>query len=597
MSRSHAPLLLPLAGLAACSLLSSPYRGSVASDAPEALSRFLEEAFLSRLDRDASLRARFGDPARPPDEWEDRSARRARIDQDLLENELRRLRDEFDPRSLDEESALSYRLFVYEAQRDIQRARWRDHRYLIRPEDGEHLRVPRTLRALAVRDEEDAEAYLARIASAPAVVDELSAVLEDRGRRGLIPPRFASRRAAEDCRAVISGRPFQDDLSDGAILADLRAKLARVPALKADRRTRLLERASEALVGGLRPAYERLIATLREVERSATGDHGVWSLPGGDEYYPHLLEDATTLPLTPDALHDLALQEVARVHDEMRSIVRQVDHPGGLPSFLRFLREDPQFFVPNDDEGRARLLDAARATLRGIQELLRRVVSSPPDTGLELAAGEVGGRSAYEPGTRGSPAVLVLDLADTRDVPRYLIQATVYRDGLPGRHLREALTRERRDLPRFRRALEIPAWSGGWDLYAARLPRDLGLYEDPYSDFGRLAEELWAAALLAVDTGVHWKRWTRDEATAWLRSNTAHPDGVCAAAVDRVLLRPGAAAAAVVGMVRTLELRAEARRELGDRFSLPRFHTVLLEAGPVPLAVLEERVDAWIEAR
>lgn len=589
--------LLALALLtAACGTVDGgSYVGEVAQSDGERLERFLEEVFLSRLDRSEALRMRAG-ARRIEAGWEDRSEPRLRVERALLQRELTRLRSDFDRRQLDGQSALSHLLFEVEAVRRLARYEWRGHRYIVRPGDGSHLRVPHTLlRDHPVQNEQDADDYIARLAAAKNLVEDLDREIRQAFDDGYHAPRFAYRRVAEECKELLSGRPFEPDEADGVLLANLRSKLEALP-LSGARRQLLLESAEEALVSELGPAYAALVETLEALARETQGDHGAWSLPDGDAFYVHALEDSTTLRQSPATLHQQGLDEVVRIKGEMSAIVARVDHPGGLASFFRFLREDPQFFASNDDAGRSELLELAREVNAAIADRMDEIVLLPPAMPLELVARSSPAEPELRPGGHEEPAVWALDLDDTRELPHYLIPALVYRGGLPGRHLRRALSSSASDQPRFRRYLRIPAWARGWDLYAGGLPRELGLYGEPHAEFGRLADELWAACLLVIDTGVHHEHWTKSFATAWLTANTPHPESACARAVEYVLVHPGEAAAAPVGWMWLRGLREEAETQLGDGFDLRAFHAAVLDAGPVPLDALETRVRSWIRA-
>ena len=582
--------------LAGCAGLRAVRYHPEVSDAPdERVARFLEEVHLARLDRDPALRERAGLESRR-EGWENRSERRSAVDRSLLERELTRMDEEFEPSRLSPGSRLNRRLFLYAGERARARHEWREHVYLALPGDG----PPAWLRARLVdgariEAERDAERW---IADAQAAGPWLGAILEEfhaRSEAGLLAPRRVLLEVADECRLLLSGRPFEEGASEASPLWGVfHAGLASMSGLEERRRRDLIASAEQALVEDLGPALETLAAGLEGLVASAPADRGVWALPQGEAWYAHCLQEATSLQLTPVALNRLGLQEVARIHAAMRRLQRQVDHRGSLASFFRLLREDGRFFASNDEEGRAALAALASSTLEEVEARLAEVVRPTPLLPLVVDATARG----YHPaGPRGRAAIIGLDALDAQTVPRYLIQPRACRLGTPGRHLRESLLAQRTDLPGFRHTLEIPPWSEGWDLYAAQLVSELGLYRDPYAEFGRLAEELWGACLLVVDTAIHHERWSPAQARRWLATNTPVPEAAAEKAIEHVLLYPGRAASGPVGLLRLRELRADAEKRLGTEFDRIAFHAVVLEEGPVPLGLLEERVEEWISNR
>ena len=344
--------------------------------------------------------------------------------------------------------------------------------------------------------------------------------------------------------------------------------MAALPEATPSTREDLLFRGMTALQEDLGPALERLVVRVEALAARSPGDSGAWSQPEGEAWYAWRLRDVTTLPLTPQALHWLAQGEVARLHlalGEVRDQLDDLDHPtdpADLADLFQLLRTDPP--LPAPEAARPAELEAR---LRGA---LAQVVSAPSD---DLSA---------------TPA---------DDTPRYALLAHLARQGAPGAALREAAVRGNETLPAFRRHLDVPAWSAGWDLYAAGLPRDLGLAEDPLVAAGVLTEELWAVGLLVVDTGLHHERWTLEQARDWLRANTPAEGARLEAALLEVLVRPGAAAAAPIGCLHLRELRTETEGRLGSRFDPVAFHDLVLDLGPVTLGMLEQHVRAWEGAR
>lgn len=621
MFRPPALILVPAVSIfLGCGHALEPrYTGDLALDAETRLERFLEESHLAQLDRRQELRAAAESGS---GSWsgsgsgsgsflgETRSRERALIDSKLVQSELDRLHDEFDGRRLSSAARLSRRLMIFQIERELARYRWREHHYMVLPSEGAHLAVTRALLAFPVASVADAERYVDLLQEGPAFLTRYTTEVDRRAKRGRFAPRFAYGRVAEECREQLVGWPFKKVGTPCRILNDLRSKLGGLADLSLEREKLLEERAIRALIGEQEPdggGQSSILSSLRSLVDilDATGlpelgDHGVWALPDGELYYAHTLKDATGMAVTADALQRLALRQVADIQRQMRAIADDLALPGDLSRFYRHLDEDPRFIVPQDEAGRARLLSAARQILARVVRRLPEFVSSPPRSGIVIEARfDPATAPSYKAAdlTRGLPAQWTLDLSDPRNLPLYLLETTVHRSTLPGRHLREAFLIENTDLPSFRRALDVPAWSQGWDLYAAGVAVELGLTEDPYAIFGQLSEELWSACLLVVDTLVHHDQYERRLARDWLAANTPRARSVCDRAVDWVLLHPGESAAALLGMSRLRDLRAQAAERLGSRFDLAAFHHVILRDGPLPLGILEERVERWIASQ
>jgi len=311
----------------------------------------------------------------------------------------------------------------------------------------------------------------------------------------------------------------------------------------------------------------------------------------------------TTLPLTADEIHDTGLAEVARIHAEMEAIRETVEFDGTLAEFFVFMRESEQFYYPSTDEGREAYLAQARLQLARVQEKLPDYFGMLPKAGLEVRRVEAyreqaGGAAHYMRGTPdGSrPGYFYLHLVDMSAAPRYRLENLAYHEGLPGHHMQISIQQELEGLPRFRSYHGYTAYSEGWGLYAEYLGKDMGFYEDPYSDFGRLSGELWRAVRLVVDTGIHAKRWTEQEAIAYALENSPKAKSAAISEVRRYFNNPAQATAYKIGMMKILELRREAQAALGDDFDYRAFHDTVLGGGALPLPVLEAKVDAWVAA-
>ncbi|MEX1147123.1 MAG: DUF885 domain-containing protein, partial [Sphingomonadales bacterium] len=363
----------------------------------------------------------------------------------------------------------------------------------------------------------------------------------------------------------------------------------------------LLVAAQRALLDSVGPAYENLIGTLERLEPLAEGNHGAWSLPDGANYYDYQLAYYTTTDLTAAEIHQIGVEDVARIHHQMQDIMDEVGFEGTLQEFFAFMQEDEQFYYPDTDEGREDYLADARARIETMRGQLDDVFRLQPKADLTVRRVEEfreqsAGKAFYQmPALDGSrPGIYYANLYDMSQMPTYELEALAYHEGIPGHHMQIAIKQELEDLPRFRKFAYFGAYTEGWGLYAEKLPREMGFYEDPYSNFGRLSMELWRAARLVVDTGLHHKRWTMDEAVAYLDENTPNPHDDNVRGIQRYIVMPGQATSYKIGMIKILDLRERAKDALGEAFDIRDFHDEVLRNGALPLSVLEQQVDQWI---
>ena len=307
----------------------------------------------------------------------------------------------------------------------------------------------------------------------------------------------------------------------------------------------------------------------------------------------------TTTDLSADQIHQIGLENVARIHGEMRKIMAQVGFKGTLQEFFVHLRTSDKYFHTSREDYLADAnakLDAMKAKLPEFFNTLPQApfTIKPVEAFREKSAGKAFYQRPAPDGSR--PGVYYVNLYDLKAMSKTEVEALAYHEALPGHHLQLAIQTELGDVPPFRKFGGITAYSEGWGLYTEELGKDMGFYTDPYSDFGRLGMELWRACRLVVDTGIHHKRWSREKAIAYLTENTPNPDGDIRKAIERYIVYPGQATAYMIGKLKILELRKRAQSELGEKFTMGDFHDVILKSGPVPLNIMEERVDQWISA-
>jgi len=535
------------------------------------------------------------------DEWDDNSEQAYQDSVALTEKHLETLKA-IDASALDKVSALSLKLYKQRLENGLEDTQWRYHGYPVNQMFGTHSSIPSFLiNQHLIANPDEARAYVARVKAVPLVLDELISDLSIRADKGIIAPKFVFAHSIRDSQNIIAGIGEESE-EENPLVADFKAKVDKL-ALEESVAAQLMTELNAALVNQFVPAYEKLIATLEQLEARSEGNFGAWKLPDGADYYANALQRITTTDLTADQIHELGLSEVARIHDEMRAIMQQVEFDGDLQAFFEFMRTDPQFYLDNSEEGRAAYIAEADRIIADMNSRLDELFITKPKADLIVKAVEPfreksAGRAFYQraapDGSR--PGTYYANLYRMEDMPTYDLEALAYHEGIPGHHMQGSISQEQDALPKFRRFGGYTAYSEGWGLYSEFIPKEMGLYTDPYSDFGRLSMELWRACRLVVDTGVHHKRWTREQAINYLNDNTSSSEEANTKAIERYMVMPGQATAYKVGMLKILELREKARAELGEQFDIRAYHDVVLGNGAVPLNVLEDLVAEWVAA-
>lgn len=439
-------------------------------------------------------------------------------------------------------------------------------------------------------DEAAAEAWIARLEALPAYYARETGNMRRGLATGFTQPRATVERAIADVRA---------QLDQPVAMTPLLAPFATLPdTLPAERRAALAERGRVAFEDSVRPAQRELLAFLeREYLPKARPGIGISTVPNGRAYYRYLARRHTTTSMTPEEIHALGEREVARIRARMDEVVASTGFRGSFAEFLQFLRNDRRFYVNADEYGEQAAEIAKRADflLPRYFDTLPRLTYGvrPMPAGLESSA------NGYLPGSpeSGVAGMVVYKPWLAEKLPTFGLAAWVLHEGVPGHHLQIALSQELTGIPEFRRADDITAYVEGWGLYAEFLGEEMGIYRDAYEQFGRLSLEIWRACRLVIDTGLHVMGWTREQAKACLRENSALAPAEIDFEIERYIAWPGQALAYKVGEQKILALRARATEALGPRFDLRAFHDLVLGAGPMPLAVLESRVDEWIAAR
>jgi uncharacterized protein (DUF885 family) len=569
---------------------------AAAEDADAALAEFFEAYDQGELAHSPLTKAYRGIRDEDYDSWGDMSDAEEVASQVRLIAALSEMRARFGAADLSADSQLSYDLFERMAARRSAAFPYRRNGYVFDQMNGAQSQLPAFLINIhRVSSAEDAEAYISRLESFGTAMDQLIAEAEYRAEHGVMPPDWVFPYVLSDARNVIAGAPFGEG-EDAPLFADLQAKVNALEISDADKAA-LIERGRQALLTVVGPAYERLVAMLETQQASAPTDDGIWRFEDGADYYAERLRYYTTTDLSAEEIHQIGLDNVERIHDEMRTIMGQVGFEGSLREFFTHFREGDEFFY----ETRETYLADANAMIDAMRERLPEYFGTLPEADLVVRPVEAfreqsAGKAFYNaPAPDGSrPGTYYVNLYNLRDMSRTELEALAYHEGIPGHHLQRAIQTEMQDLPPFRRFGGFTAYTEGWGLYSEELGRDMGGYSNPYSDFGRLGMELWRACRLVVDTGIHNLRWSREDAIAYLQENTPNPEGDIRKAIERYVVYPGQATAYMIGKIRIMELRQRAMDALGDDFDYRGFHDAVLLSGPVPLDLLEERIDTWI---
>jgi len=512
----------------------------------------------------------------------------------------------WDRAKLGPQEQLSYDivLWTYDRALDDEKYPWlgaNNSLYPINPAFGIQKELPNfLLSSHPLKNALLARHYVERLRAMGPLLDAVTADVGRQAKLGVIPPDFIVDGSIDQMKALIAPAPEKNALVTN--LADKTAKLG----MDADARKQLLGDAAAAVKDVVYPAYARMIAQVQALRPRATHDAGLWRLKGGSQYYADQLKLLTSTDMTPDEIHAYGLSEVARISAEADGVLKSIGMgEGTVGERLDKLMADPRFLYTNNDAGRAQMLAHYKQLLGHVRALLPKYFAKLPKSELDVQRvpvfAEKGSAGAYyEPPSLdgGRPGVFFANLRNVGETPMWAMPTLAYHEGIPGHHMQIATAMEVQGLPLLRRFQFLPAFSEGWALYSEHLAKDIGLYEgDPYGDLGRLQAELFRATRLVVDTGMHAKRWSREQAIAYMQSTTGMAPSDVTAEIERYVVWPGQACAYKIGMKTILDLREKAKAELGPKFDLKEFHALVLENGAMPLWMLQRNVDRWVEEK
>jgi|TARA_B110000483_G_scaffold182875_1_gene216333 uncharacterized protein (DUF885 family) len=525
-------------------------------------------------------------------------------DLEIDKKELAWLIDSVNVDALSKYTLLSYKLFKQRKENSITNYKYRLHNYPVNQMHGAQSGKPAFMINMhRIDDVKDAEAYVSRLNTFNKFFSQLVDNLKTREALGILPPKFVYDKVIQDSENILVGQPFDATTIQSTLLKDFMKKVNKLD-IDNETKSNLETQAKEALLTSVKPAYEGLISFMQAQKERANTDDGAWKLPDGEAFYKMALKKTTTTNLTADEIHEIGLSEVARIHVEMEAIKNQVAFEGTLQDFFQFMKTDKQFYYTKDKEGKDAYLKEAVHLIDSMKTRLDEIFITKPKADIIVKAVEPfreksAGKAFYNrPAADGSrPGIYYANLYDMESMPTYQMEALAYHEGIPGHHMQLAIQQELQEIPKFRKFGSYTAYTEGWGLYSEFIPKEMGFYADPYSDFGRLAMELWRACRLVVDTGIHSKKWTREEGIKYYTDNTPNNELDAIKMVERHVVMPSQATAYKIGMLKILELRKKAKDAIGDKFDIRDFHEVVISHGAIPLDVLEDFVDDYIASK
>jgi len=551
----------------------------------ESFNQILDDEWKRGIQENPVYASNMGDKSANQD-WPDISEGAVRERQKKTREVLEQIRS-IDPQSLSIENQLNYRLFLYNYERSVRGQKFDSHLLTFGQRGGIQLEHE-TAEGLSFNTSQDYKDWLVRLEKLPTLIDQHMNLGRLGIERKITAPNILMQRVANQIQLQLVDNPEESPFFN--VFID-------IPENIQDRET-IQSMARDVIKSKVIPAYYKLNDFFTEEYLPASRTtYGVLDLPNGFEWYENLARYHTTTDLTPDEIHEIGLSEVERIRSEMQEVIDSLGFDGSFNDFLVFLRTDPQFYYETEDE----LLEAYLATSKKIDPEMVSLFKVLPRTPYGIkpipmeSAPDTTTAYYMRPAADGSRAgyyYVNLYRPDVR--PKYEIEVLSVHEAVPGHHLQIALAMELEGIPNFRRYSGYTAYVEGWGLYSESLGYDIGLYSDPYSRFGALTYDMWRAVRLVVDTGMHYKGWTRQEAIDFFTANAAKTEQDIINEIDRYLVMPGQALAYKIGQLKILELKNKAKEQLGDDFDIKEFHHAVLSQGALPLAVLEENIETYL---
>ena len=575
--------------------------GNTIEPSPESdkLNAYLDKKFDEYVERHPEYQTYLG-IKKDYDRWDDISPKAQDAELEVNRQSLQWLVDSVSTDLLNEQALLSYTLYKQKLEQRIADHRYRLYNYPLNQMSGKQSGVPAFLINMhKITTKKDAEDYIKRLRAIRPLFDQLIDNLREREKAGVIAPNYVFDHVLNDSKNVISGFPFAGEDSC-ALFEDFHDKVIGLD-VSLTEKDELLNLSKAALLESVKPAYDKLIGLVNKLMAAHDEEDGVWRLEGGAAFYENALRRTTTTEMSAEEIHQLGLREVNRIHEEMSIIKNNVRFKGSLKEFFVELKESDVYYYPQTENGKKEYIKEAENIINAFKRRLDDLFITKPKADMnvksveafrEKSAGKAFYQRAAPDGSR--PGTYYANTYRMRMMPKYQMEALAYHEGIPGHHMQISIAQELKGLPKFRKYGGYTAYVEGWGLYSEYLPKELGFYSDPYSDFGRLAMELWRSCRLVVDTGIHAKKWTREQGIEYYLENTPNDELDCIKMVERHVVYPSQATAYKIGMNKIIDLKDGAQEALGEKFDIREFHETILARGAVPLNILEKHVEEMI---
>ena len=575
--------------------------GNTIESSPESdkLNAYLDKKFDEYVERHPEYQTYLG-IKKDYDRWDDISPKAQDAELEVNRQSLQWLVDSVSTDLLNEQALLSYTLYKQKLEQRIADHRYRLYNYPLNQMSGKQSGVPAFLINMhKITTKKDAEDYIKRLRAIRPLFDQLIDNLREREKAGVIAPNYVFGHVLNDSKNVISGFPFAGEDSC-ALFEDFHDKVMGLD-VSLTEKDELLNLSKAALLESVKPAYNKLIGLVNKLMGAHDEEDGVWRLEGGAAFYENALRRTTTTEMSAEEIHQLGLREVNRIHEEMSIIKNNVRFKGSLKEFFVELKESDVYYYPQTENGKKEYIKEAENIINAFKRRLDDLFITKPKADMnvksveafrEKSAGKAFYQRAAPDGSR--PGTYYANTYRMRMMPKYQMEALAYHEGIPGHHMQISIAQELKGLPKFRKYGGYTAYVEGWGLYSEYLPKELGFYSDPYSDFGRLAMELWRSCRLVVDTGIHAKKWTREQGIEYYLENTPNDELDCIKMVERHVVYPSQATAYKIGMNKIIDLKNGAQDILGEKFDIREFHETILARGAVPLNILEKHVEEMI---
>ena len=517
--------------------------------------------------------------------------------------------------SQSEENKLNTKILSSFLGKQVEGERFFYHDYPVNQMHGVQNNLPSLMESShKLRDESDIEAYITRLSKFGTKFDQVLEGLKIAEEKGIIPPQFIIDRVLSEMSGFVGNKEKDsihiktddaDPVKSNILYVNFNSKVSKIEGLTEEEKDAYSSRVAEQVRTTVFDAYNALILYFEALKSKATTDAGVWKFPDGDAFYQYQLSMMTTTDYTPKEVHQIGLSEVDRIKTEMRDILNDqgyADTSREIGEIIQELNKEERFLYQNNDKGRKEILEGYNTILDEINAGLDNAFDIRPKAAMEVKRvpefKEEGSAGAYytPPAMDGSKGgIFYANLRAVTETVKFGMKTLAYHEGIPGHHFQIAIQGELEDVPIFRTFPLFTAYTEGWALYAEQLAWELGFYKnDPFGNLGRLQAEMFRSVRLVVDTGIHYKKWTREEAIEYMIANTGMTTGEVVTEIERYIVMPGQACAYKIGMLKILELREKAKKKLGNKFNLKEFHNVVLKNGAVPLDILEEIIDDYI---